>query len=341
LNACKNTQEEMQVNSPESPMQYSKPSVKIVDGTMVFPTLEEFQKATAFVEHSTDVDLIAWQDELDFKSSKYYYVSAKNIMCCPTSKQDIETLKAQFGENLMYDFENADYSPTYPLGISNWLLNSKGEFYIGEYLTKYTDDRLMNILYPTEQKIQQALSSIDLDDTVENIYVHPLYPKGATDRGCNSFGIDLCDLGPRFNSSMNKAITESYGLYADQSQKIGTLITFWYSYHVKFHAKKKNFLGGWTICDRQYWTYSNSYSMNVSFYPNPAFTLAGPPSLNYSRTNFTTGYECSYGHDFTIIQGNVPLSAVALFNSRSLSWSGMSLSVSASENLLSLTGTCP
>jgi hypothetical protein len=346
LSACKNTQEEMQENVPVAPFEYHKPTVKIVDGTIIFPNKEEFYKAIGFIEHTSDADLMAWQDEIGFKSSKYYYSSAQETMCCPTSKQDIESLQTQFGENLKYDFENADYSPTYPLSISTWMVNSKGEFYIGEYLTKYTDDRLMNIYQPTEQKIQHALGFKYLTDDVEKIYVHPLFPEN-TDRTCGSSGIDLCGTGDIFNAGMTKQVSEAATGRVDQSSISAGSYHFWFTNAVHFHAKKKNFWGGWTICDRQNWTYNWSWSHTASFYPNSLLTLVGPNRLNFSISNFTSDPECDYWRHETIIScdalvSNVPNPTLsALYNTRSLTPISQTLSFSASPNGISASGTCP
>jgi hypothetical protein len=260
-------------------------------------------------------------------------------MCCPQTPQDIEMLRVKYGNKIRIDAENMDYTPILPLPKTCWMLNEHGEFWVGDMLIKYTEDRLMCVFEPNQEKIALAMQDINFNDSTKGIFVHPLIVKSSVqERACPQSVITSVVVdpvasagGPIFNPPHTRQIKEAYVSIFDASAVFpapgGTYIYgIEYDRNVHFLHKKKNFWGGWTICDRTTWTYSTNAVLAHNLAGLPSNNPSSPATFNIS--NFTTGVECSYLRQDALLVAAGGTTASQYYG-RSVTVNSMSLSVIA------------
>jgi hypothetical protein len=313
--------------------------IRVQNNTLHFATAQEYFETRTRVFSASDEELLAWQKSLNFFSAQRFYLEARKDMCCPQTPHDIEMLRVKYGDKIRIDAESMDYTPILPLPKTCWMLNEHGEFWIGNMLIKYTEDRLMCVLDPNREKIALAMQNIDFNDSIKGIFVHPLIVDNSVEeRGCpqsviTSVTVDPVDSagGPIFNPPHTRQIKEASITIFDASIVSpgpgGTYVyNIEYDRSIYFLHKKKNFLGGWTICDRTTWTYSTNAVLAHNLAGLPSSNPASPATFNIS--NFTTGVECSYLRQDALLGGAGGTTASQYYG-RLVTVQSMNLSVTA------------
>lgn len=322
-------------------------NVRVEDNTLHFDNVQQYADTRAKLFKSTNEEIMAWQKSINFYSVERYFYEATQETCCPESYQDMELLRSKYDGKLAIDMQNNTFEPLFPSSISNWLINEKGEVWIGNMLHKFTHDRLICILDPTDSKMQVAMANINIHDEQSGIFVHPLFieiPGMIEERACPKAvaqgGIVLVDPvaaagGPIFDGPHKKQIKEAYMSIFDASY-VAPASGGGYSYNVEYDRKihflhkKKNAFGGWTICERTTWTYDANATLTHNLSGLPGFP-ASP--LSFNIVDFTTGNECEYNRYDAVINGFVSNSTQ--YNSRAVTVNSMCLSVTANGSGIS------
>lgn len=317
------------------------PTVQVADSTLVFQSLEQYAQVRAWVQTATVETLMAWQQNLGFKSSRYYYEEAMAQQCCPDEEGNIAQIAAAYAGKIIYNSEENDISPLLPFVTTGWLLNHRGDLKIGTSLVHYTPNHVFCILDGNPNKLATAIAN-PVDNSNEGIYVHPT----VSDRGgCCAWNLDAPSVSTG-NSNGSKRIKTAWVTNWDESviisiPNLGTTYGVFYTYAGYFHHQKRVWPGVWSVCQRTKWNYTAKETATVLGIPPGCAScipsgFSNPVVININ--NVTTGNECKYNFERTVFAaGGVP---PTFYFGRGLCVTQISLNTKALDSNLSTSNEC-
>jgi hypothetical protein len=321
------------------------PQLRVDNNTLYFEDLAQYSSVMSTLSTMNDQDILSWTRSLGFTSVADYYDQATESNCCPETEGNLEQLQQQFAGKVRFDEASGDIMPLYDMGFRNFITNLQGDFYTGKTLQKYSDDKIISIFEPTEEKIAIALSATQLTDTVRHIYVHPylvsVAPQEIDERACpkvllggGSTWVNCCENGELVgnqSSPYKYKVQDAYRSVFDDSfinvteinGQIFTVYNIQFTSKIFFHCRKRGIFGSWPTCHRTVWNFSSilNYTHNLGPAGGPS-----PASRNY--TNITTGSECKFERLDALAGMLTPSSEI--YFSRSLTVSGMNINFTTS-----------
>lgn len=272
------------------------PVVQVTDSTLVFQSIEHYNQVREWVQAASVSALMAWQQNLGFKSARYYYEEALSQNCCPDEEGNVEQIAALYAGKVLYDSEEKDIKPLLPFVTTGWLVNHRGDFKVGNSLVRYTAEHVISVTDGSTTKLAAALAN-PVDDVSNGVYVHPV----VDDRGgCCAWNLNAPSVN-NGNSSGSKRIKTAWVTNWDESfsayvPNFGTMYNVIFTFAGHFHHQRKTWFG-WTVCHRTRWEYrAGEVARLINIPPNCQCIPAGfvnPKTINISTTS---GNECK--HDF-------------------------------------------
>jgi hypothetical protein len=273
------------------------PVVQVVDGTLNFQSIEQYNQVREWVQSASLETLLAWQQSIGFKSVQYYYHEALNGLCCPDEQADIDQIARDYAGKVLFDTVEKQIDPLLPMTTTGWLTNVNGEFKVGPSLVHYTPDRVISVVDGNQSKMLAACLN-PVDNPNNGVYVHPTI----AERGCCPVALNAPSVS-NGNSSGSKRIKsawvtnwdESYASYIPQLNT--TLYNVIYTFAAQFIHQKKTWLG-WTVCQRTYWRYSIGETALITNIPLNCNCLpVGFVNPKVISVNITSGFQCKYHYE--------------------------------------------
>ncbi len=267
------------------------PVVQVLDNTLVFQSIEHYNQVREWVQSTSVSSLMAWQQSLGFKSSRYYYEEAFAQNCCPDEEGNIEQVATLYSGKVIYDSIEKDIKPLLPFLTTGWLVNYKGDFRVGQSLVRYTSNYVISVIDGSSSKLANALLN-PVDDVANGIYVHPT--EVANRRGCCALNLNAPSVSngsKRIKTASISNLDESFSVFVPN---FGTLYNVIFTFKGYFHHQRKTWFG-WTVCQRTKWDYRVGEVARLLNIPaNCQCTSVGfvnPKTINIAGIS---GNECKY-----------------------------------------------
>jgi hypothetical protein len=351
LQSCSKKEQEttLPTSTNAVPILSELPKLKVQDNTLFFEDVEQFFAVRKLLKTKSDEEILAWTRGLGFISVMDYYLQAVEFNCCPESADEMDQIVEKFDGKVRIDKTEGTFVPLIERGTDTWLLNEKGDFFVGSFLERFTNEKTISIQHPNPEKIIFAESN-NVFDTVNHIYSHSNFvaENEVNDRACPIVvpqdGAVLVNCCPgncyvagespykyKVNVALRK-ITDDSGVYGNGSG--GSVYNVSYRDGISLECRKRGLLGTWPTCHRVIWTYRSNLSWSFTM---SEFSSSG--TNDYPLTT-TTAPECKFDKIISFLDlGN---RTPAEYDSRSLTINSMSLFFSCNpepEKLITGTST--
>jgi hypothetical protein len=273
------------------------PLVQVIDSTLVFQNIEHYNSVREWVQTASLESLMLWQQNLGFKSSRYYYEEALSQNCCPDEEGNVEQIAALYAGKVLYDPVEKDIKPLLPFVTTGWLVNRLGNFKIGNSLVRYTADHVISVIDGSASKLATALVNL-VDDIPNGVYVHPV----VGDRSdCCAWNLNAPSVN-NGNSNGSKRIKTAWVTNWDESfsanvPNFGNMYNVIFTFAGHFHHQRKTGLG-WTVCQRTRWEYRVGEVARIINIPTNCQCIpvgfVNPKTINISTTS---GNECKHNFE--------------------------------------------
>jgi|GEM_PF-952849 len=287
------------------------PQVTIINGVLHFSSIESFNQVVLSIDTLTNDQLVSWQDQINFKSTWYYYTKAlQSISCEDPDSCNVPAVAQVYSGKIIFDSLENDILPLFPERSRGWIMGLDCKFFVGNTLVKYKDGYFISILDGSESKIPTSITA-EVTDTIQGIFAHTLIANRTfCSGGCNKI-LD-CPSVQSGNNRRDHRIKKAY--IANYNLSYGAILpqgSFWaidYRFALFFHQQRKTAIG-WTVCERTIWNFTARQKATLLGLPASApFLPTGFSNLsNLNFVNVTTGNECKYNFEATIFNLVVPI----------------------------------
>lgn len=291
-----------------------------------------------WVQNASVATLMAWQQNLGFRSVRYFYEDALAQNCCPDEEGNVEQIAALYAGKIIYDAAEKDIKPLLPFVTTGWLVNRRGEFKVGNSLVRYTNDHVISVIDGSTSKLAAALSN-PVDDVPNGVYAHPV----VGDRGeCCAWNLNAPSVN-NGSSSGSKRIKTAWVTNWDESfaagvPNFGTMYNVIFTFAGYFHHQRKTWLD-WTVCQRTRWEYTTGeVARLINIPPNCQCIPAGfinPKTISISTTSAN---ECKLNFEQQVFSAlNV---TPAVYSMLDLCFERISLNTKALDSNLITSNQC-
>jgi hypothetical protein len=332
LQSCSKKEQEttLPTSTDAVPILSELPKLKVQDNTLFFENSEQYFGVSKLLETKSDEEILAWTRSLGFVSVMDYYLQADAFNCCPESAEEIEQIVEKFDGKVRIDKTEGIIVPLIERGMDTWLINEKGDFFVGSFLERLTNEKTISIQHPNPEKIKIAESN-NVFDTINHIYSHSNFVavNEVGERECpitlptsGAVQVDCCpdycyvagESPYKYRVTAVRKITDDSKIFESSA---GRNHSIRYVDGVSMMCRKRGLFGTWPTCHRVLWTYRSNLSWS--------FTMSGTSlsgTTNYPLTT-TTAAECKFDKIGPVVslENRTPTE----YNSRSLTVNSMDL----------------
>lgn len=230
---------------------------RVENNTLVFNSFEDYIHTTDYVRTLDRDQLDLWEEEVGFTSARKLYDMALDELELATNLEEVETIESKYKKAVK--FTEDDVSLLYGSYYMSTLLNEDGIVRIGEGLTKYTEDKMINILDGDIDKLNIALQNFE-EDAENGIYVRETVVHSQAKNNC-PFSNGISERNGDYRLTADYVIRDRSQITS--SSEHGLLYWVWYEIEVDYTHKRRRWWG-WK-CNRTTVTYNCEYDVYIDF----------------------------------------------------------------------------
>jgi|GEM_PF-2200316 len=273
----------------------STTNLRVEDNTLVFDSFEDYVNTLDYVRTLDRDQLDLWEEGIGFTSSRKLYDMALDELELITEFEKVKSIENKY-KNVVKFTEDEIY-PLYSSYHMSTLLNKNGIVRIGDGLTKYTEDKMINILDGDINKLATALDNLK-EDHKNGIYIQETIVNLVAKSNCPTSRNASKQAGnnPKYRLSTEYKIRNHSQVTS--SAEHGVLYWVWYEIETRHrHQRKKKFNAFW----RCYRT-----NVNYAYQYNVAVTTEGFPDFRGIDYISSVSYECDVNKSKDMIRSTFP-----------------------------------